>query len=113
MQFNLMFGEAVLSLYKLWQLCGAGARWRIKGALRPPSPPLFEWRQLEEARQGAPWEGKRAKKRKKKKDELFLKTFQQEAAHNPGALSEIDTLHDASERVAAAWPLPLPGIYGG
>lgn len=53
------------------------------------------------------------KKRKKKKDELFLKTFQQEAAHNPSALSEIDTLHDASERAAAAWPLPLPGIYGG
>lgn len=114
MQFNLMFGEAVLSLYKLRQLCGVGTRWRIKGALRPPSPPLFEWRQLEEACQGAPWEGKRPKKRKKKKkDELFLKTFQQEAAHNPGDLSEIDTLHDVSERAAAAWPLPLPGIYGG
>lgn len=53
------------------------------------------------------------KRKKKKKDELFLKTFQQEAAHNPGDLSEIDTLHDASERAAAAWPLPLPGIYGG
>lgn len=57
--------------------------------------------------------GSEQKKERKKKDELFLKTFQQEAAHNPGALSEIDTLHDASERVAAAWPLPLPGIYGG
>lgn len=49
MLFNLMFGEPVLSLFKLWQLCGVGVHWWIKGELRPPSPPLFERQQLDKA----------------------------------------------------------------
>lgn len=49
MLFNLMFLEPILSLFKLRQLCAVGVHWRLKGELRPPSLPLFEWRQLDEA----------------------------------------------------------------